>query len=93
MTLADAITDALTALGEISRGQTPSEEDFQHGLYVARNLLDEWSTSRLMLPSVKKLDCQLIVGKQDYTIGPAGADFTNERPVLIQTATVIIPGL
>ncbi len=93
MTLQDAITDALTAIGEISRGQSPSIEDLQHGLDVANALLQTWSINRLMLPSVKKLDLQLVVGQQDYTIGPTGADFTNERPVLIQTATIIIPGL
>ncbi len=93
MLVQDLIQDAMVLTGELGRGQTPSIEDKQHALDVLNNLLDIWSTDRLMLPSVKKLDCQLVPGQQDYTIGPTGADFTNERPVLIQTATVIIPGL
>lgn len=86
----DIITDAMVAIGEIGRGQIPSEEDMAHGLFVLNNLLDSWSTQRLNLYAVKKLDLTLIPNQQDYTIGPSGADFTNERPVLIQTATIVI---
>ncbi len=87
----DIITDALTAISEISRGQGPSPEDLANGLFLLNNLLDSMSTDRLSIYAVKKLDLTLTIGKQDYTIGPTGADFTNERPVLIQTAAIIIP--
>lgn len=89
MTAQDIITEALIAVGTLGRGQTPSTEDLQHGLDVLNALLDSWSTDRLSLHTVKKTQFALAAGQQDYSIGPSGADFTNERPVLIQSATVI----
>ena len=87
----DIIQDALTAISEISRGQTPSPEDYAKGLSELNDLLDSLSVERLGLYAVKKVDFALIAGQQDYTIGPVGATYTNERPVLIQTAAIIIP--
>lgn len=90
-TAADIITDALTAISEISRNQTPAPEDFDKGLSELNDLLDSLSAERLGIYAVKPLALQLTPGQQDYTIGPTGADFTNERPVLIQTAAIIVP--
>lgn len=89
MSAQDIITEALIAAGELGRGQTPSTEDLQHGLDVLNALLDSWSTDRLSLHTVKKAQFALVAGQQDYSIGPTSSDFVNERPVLIQTATVI----
>lgn len=71
--------------------QTPSPEDYAKGLSELNDLLDSLSIDRLGLFAVKKVSFALIAGQQDYTIGPAGATYTNERPVLIQTAAIIIP--
>ncbi len=90
MSATDIIVDALVACGELGRGQTPNTEELQHGLDVLNNLLDSWSTERLSLHKVKRVRFTLIPGQQDYTIGPTGADYTNERPVLIQTAQIIL---
>lgn len=90
-TAADIVTDALTAMSELGRGQTPAPEDYDKGLSELNDLLDSLSAERLGIYAVKPLACQLVTGQQDYTIGPTGADFTNERPVLIQTAAIIIP--
>lgn len=90
MTAQQIITDALTLIGEIGRGQTPNTEELQHGLDVLANLLDSWSTERLSLYTVKRVRFTLVPLQQDYTIGPTGADFTNERPVLIQTAIIVL---
>lgn len=87
----DIITDALTAFSELGRGQRPAPEDLAKGLSELNDLLDSLSAERLGIYAVKPLAVQLTPGQQDYTIGPTGADFTNERPVLIQTAAIIIP--
>lgn len=90
MTAQEMITDALVLINEIGKGQTPNTEELQHGLEVLQNLLDAWSVDRLSLYTVKRVRFTLVPGQQNYTIGPTGADFTNERPVLIQTATIIL---
>lgn len=90
-TAATIIADALVSMSEISRGQTPAPEDYAKGLSELNDLLDSLSVERLGIYAVKPLAVQLTPGQQDYTIGPTGADFTNERPVLIQTAAIIIP--
>ncbi len=90
MTAQDVVTDALVIIGELGRGQTPNTEELQHGLDVLNGILDIWSTERLSLHKVKRVRFTLVPGQQDYTIGPTGADFTNERPVLIQTATIVL---
>ncbi len=90
MTVNDLITDALTLLEELMPGQTPSPDD-QTVCFAALNaLLDSWSIERLSIYTVKRVQFTLTAGQQDYTIGPTGADFTNERPVLIQTAVIVL---
>lgn len=84
------IEDALILMKEMRRGQTASPEDLQNGVNVLNGMLDSWSVERLNLFTVKPLDCVLVVGKQDYTIGPSGgATYTNERPILIESAQLI----
>lgn len=90
MTAADIIIDALVQVGTLGRGQTPNTEELQHGLDILNALLDSWSVDRLSLHKVKRVRFTLVPGQQDYTVGPTGADFTNERPVLIQTATIVL---
>lgn len=90
MTVADLISDSLVMIQELTRGQTPSPEDYGYGLSELNALLDLLSTERLHTFAVTKVQFQLVADQQDYTIGPTGADFTNERPVLIQTATIIL---
>ena len=91
MTAADIIQDALIAIGELSRGQTASPEDLQHGLDELNGMTDSWSNDRLSLYTVTKQKFALTPGTQDYSIGPAaGATFTQARPVLIQDATIIL---
>ena len=90
MLVHDLIADALTVIGEISRQQSLSPEDLSKGLRITNALLDSWSTERLMLFGVVKLQCRLIPNQQDYTIGPSGATFTNQRPVIIQSAQIIL---
>ncbi len=90
MTAQNIIEDAMTAMQEISRGQTLAPEDLTQGLAQLNALLDSWSTNRLNLFTVKRVQYQLVPLQQDYTIGPTGADFTDDRPVLIQTATIVL---
>lgn len=90
-TALDLITDALVSLGELSQGETPNAEDGAFCLTRLNAMLDSFSTQRLNLYSVSKFTGALVANTQDYTIGPSGATFTNARPLLVQTATIVLP--
>lgn len=89
MTAADIITDALVAISEMSRGQTPSPEDLARGLAELNDLLGTWSNERLSLFTIQRTRYPLVVNQQDYTIGLTG-DFQQNRPLLIESAVIIL---
>jgi hypothetical protein len=88
MTAQQLITDALVVLQELDRGQTPAPGETEFAFRQLNALLDSWSTERLSIHKVNQVIFTLSDDVQDYTIGPSG-DFVQERPVLIQTATII----
>lgn len=90
MTSADIIIDALTAIGEISRGQTPSPEDLDHGLVELNDMIATWSNERLSLFTVQRNKYLLTANQQDYTVGPTASDFVQSRPLLIESAVIIL---
>lgn len=89
-TAQDVITDTLVALGEVGFNETVNSDDLSFGLTRLNGLLDSWSTERLSLYTVKRGQFTLSASTQDYTIGPTGTFTTVGRPVLIQTAAIII---
>lgn len=91
-TFLDLATDAMTRIGELGQGETMSPEDANFCLTVCNSMLDIWSTQRDMIFTVTNLTENLTANTQDYTIGPSGATFTNARPILIQTAAMVMPG-
>ncbi len=91
-TLADVISNALTAIGQLGRGQTMSPEDSALGFRQSNLLLNQKSTQRLFLSYVATREYTLQPGVADYTIGDTGATFTAPRPTLIESAQVQIPG-
>ncbi len=88
MTAHDLITDALTVLNELDRGQTPAPGETQYAFRQLNALLDSWSTERLSIFKVNRVVFTLADDVQDYSIGPSGF-FVQDRPVLIQTANII----
>ncbi len=89
MTALQLITDALVVLNELDRGQTPAPGEINYAFRQLNALLDSWSTERLSIFKVKSVIFTLQDNVQDYSIGPTGT-FVQERPVLIQTASIII---
>lgn len=92
MIVSDLITGALTDLGVLAQGEVPSADDSAVGLARLNDMLDQWSTQRLNLYTVGSAIYTLTGGKQSYQIGPGAVDFNTARPVLIQTAAIIMPG-
>ena len=94
-TVLDLITDALVDLNAIQQGDTLNDEDGNIGFRRLNFLVDRGNVNRLLLHSVQDQVFPLQGGKSDYTIGlktPA-ADFDQARPVLIQTASIIVGGI
>ena len=91
-TAQEIITQALINIGELGQGEDPSTEDLNNALVRLNGILGSWSTERLSLYTVKRGQVTLVAGTQDYTLGPTGTFTTYGRPVLIQTAAIIIPG-
>lgn len=89
-TVSDLISDALITLNELTPGQSPSPDDLAYGLSQLNALTDSWSTERLSLFTVESAEYQLTAGQQDYELGPTAVDFVQERPVLIQTVSMIV---
>ncbi len=90
-TAQDLITDALQSIGELGQNETPSADDLSYCFGRLNNLLDSWSTERLSLYAVVRGQFALVAATQDYTIGPSGTFTSIGRPVLIQSAAIILP--
>jgi hypothetical protein len=91
-TLMDVLTGALTAIGQLGRGQTANASDAALGLRLANLILSKASAKRLFLPNVAIRQYTLQANVASYTIGPTGATFTAARPTFIESAQVKVPG-
>ncbi len=92
MIVQDVITDTLVALGEVGQGETVNPDELAFSLTRLNAMLDSWSTERLSLYTTPRAQFTLSANVQDYTIGPTGTFTTIGRPVLLQTAAIIISG-
>lgn len=88
-TAQDIITEALQTIGEVGQGETVNADDLSYCLTRLNSMIDSWSTERLSLYTVTRGQFTLTANTQDYTIGPTGT-FATARPVLIQTASIIV---
>ncbi len=91
-TAQDIIVGALTDIGELGAGEDPSTDDLNYSLIRLNGILDSWSTERLSIFTVKRGQVTLVANQQDYSFGPSGTFTALGRPVLIQTAAIILVG-
>lgn len=93
MTNLELITGSLQDLGEVGQGETISPEDGAFGLDRLNELLLSLSNDRLNIPAISSFTGNLLAGIGTYTLGPSGVLVVSIRPVLIQTASIVISGL
>ena len=85
-TAGDQINRALRLLGVLAEGEVPSAETSQDSLMALNQMLDSWSTERLMIYNT--IDQVFIwpTGQIKQTLGPSG-DFVGLRPVALDDST------
>jgi len=67
------IHHALRLLGAIGQGEELEPAQIADGLEALNKMLDTWNTEDFWLYAVERRGFVLIVGTQDYTIGPSGS--------------------
>ncbi len=85
-TALDQIKAALRLIGQLAEGEEPTAQTAQDSLAAMNQMIDSWSTERLMVYNT--ID-QVFDWPPDLitrTLGPSG-DFVGERPVLLDDAT------
>jgi hypothetical protein len=85
-TAGDQINRALRLLGILAEGETPSAATSQDALIALNQMLDSWSTERLMAYNTIDQVFTWPVDEINRTLGPTG-DFVGLRPVLLDDST------
>jgi hypothetical protein len=87
MTVRDLIKSSLRLIGAVATGETPSSVEQSDALAALNDMLDTWSTEKLMVYAIVREEFSLVAGTQSYTIGTSGT-FNTSRPVVIEDATI-----
>lgn len=82
----DQVNRALRLLGILAEGETPSAATSQDALVAMNQMLDSWSTERLMAYNTIDQIFTWPAGQYIRTLGPTG-DFVGLRPVLLDDST------
>jgi hypothetical protein len=84
------VNNALTALGVLEQGGTPSVSDSTDALAELNTMWDAWSIDENLIYAQKSYQGPLVSNKGIYTIGTgAGADFSTARPSRIYHAYIV----
>lgn len=84
--------DALTEIGAYAQGEDISAADGSLCLLRIQNMIDSWQADRLTLSIQAAITITWPASTSTQTIGPSGADITNQRPVWINSMNYVIPG-
>lgn len=85
-TAGDQINAALRLLGVLAEGETTSPSVSQDSLAAMNQMIDSWSTERLMIYNTIDQMFTWPSGFIERTLGPTG-DFVGLRPVLLDDST------
>lgn len=84
----DIARQALKEIGVLDAVETGGDEIIADALIVGSNMVDEWRTQNLTVPSVTRSQYPLVSGTANYTIGPGGT-FAQDYPTAIEQWSVI----
>ena len=86
-TARDLISSSLRLGGILASGETPSATEAQDALYSLNDMIEGWSTERLLVHAIKEETFSLTISKRTYSVGE-GADFDTTRPIKIVRAVL-----
>lgn len=79
MTVHQLISRSLQNLGVLGAGQTASSQNANFALDSLNNLIQAWSTDRLLVYTITRATWTLVSGTASYTVG-TGGDISIARP-------------
>ena len=88
MLASDLINEALTLIGVMRPGYTPSDADSDYALEVLNFLLENWNIQGLHVFTLTDFTSALTPAKQTYKMGKSG-EFNTPRPVRIESASIL----
>ena len=83
------VSDALTEIGWLAQGETPTYNDGDYCRRRLNRMLDSWATRGLYCYYLDHTNHTFTTSAQSYTIGASGADFTAARPEHILKANLM----
>jgi hypothetical protein len=87
------INNALTNLGILEQGGTPSVSDSNEALARLNYMIQQWRLQDQFIWSIATNTYPLTAGTAQYLIGPGGSGlFLTTRPTFIQKASIVIGG-
>ena len=85
-TVRDQIYAALRLIGQLAEGETPSAATANDALTAFNQLLDSWSTERLMIYNTIDQTFTWPADSLSQTLGPSGT-FVGQRPISLDDST------
>lgn len=85
ITLTALATDALSYLGVLDAGGTPSVAELAQALKSANDMLENWSSEEILIPGLLLQTFTLVAGTGSYLIG-TGLTWNVVRPMAIEAA-------
>ena len=83
-TARDLITSALSDMGILAAGETPTADDARDALDALNRLLDQWAAENLTIFTVTRTTHAITSNDNTYTVGPTG-DIAIVRPVFFES--------
>jgi hypothetical protein len=90
MLVSDLITEVFLTLNEFTVGRTISVPEQTDAFMRLNQLLDEWSTEQLLVPSPVHQSFTLVAGTTIYTLGVAGTLVTAAKPIRVTGAASMV---
>ena len=79
-TAGDIIDGALRLIGVLAASQTAAAEDAQLGLESLAELMANWGSENLLVPSIANESFSLVIDQIAYVVGPGAAGLDTVRP-------------
>ena len=92
----DLIKGALRSIGALGTGETPDPDTANDAFLMMNDMLDQWSTQKMMLFATQEVIHELTTNQTAYTVGSSGASlsatFTGSITGTTLTVTAITSG-